>query len=1281
MNPESRGDHSSTSENQSKTTHSESDRNSLGKFLIEKKIGFGGMGTVYLATDTGTKRSVALKILSRKKAENPALVKRFKAEAAAAASLKHDHITAVYDAGEIDGFLYIALEYVDGTDLQQLVNQKGRLPIERSVQMIRQVTLALQHAFERGIVHRDIKPSNLLIDRSGNVKLTDMGLARTVDEAAESGITRVGTTVGTVDYMAPEQAKDSRSADIRSDIYSLGCAWYHMLTGEPPFPKGTLTNKLFAHQSSPRPDPREIIPAIPEGIAVIIRRMMAQSPKNRYQTPEDLLDVLDQIQRKKDSDSSGFLNSLGPDVVPGETKAGNRTTRISRSSSIYRRREASAKSKKLISIVLAAVVLFATSVWGVFQFFKEPDEKQSVASTDSLENPANPSSGNALEQEPSDSGKKDPDDLKEKSPSKSRKTASNTERKSPPGTAPETPTDTLPNPENTAGIEIGRPDEREHMPPWVAEVWPAEKKGIPSQATGPVLTVGRDNGNLSQYPDLSSALTQIPASGGTVKLVGNGPFLLTPTSLDNRKEVIITATEGSRPLILLVPGRSANGNPIFRVSNGSLVLSGVHLTALSEQFTHKGRLVLVEVDSGDLAVRNCSMTVHGNRANGTIGFRVTGTRNGAEQVQSRILLDRSFFCGDGLSAIEIDQAATDLVASQCVLASGNAPVVTVTDTSRRNASSLSGDAFARTLRFYSCTVVTNRLAFEFSSGSRQVSLSDTTVHSLNSLFGVAGGKNAATLLTLLDWPEQLTLGPGRPKVNNLVWKTNRCLFLGWKDLITTQPASYNSVQGPDGWQRFWEQLVQTNQFQSYVWPGSNFENPGSLLPRFFDTETIRDKDLIPIGGAFPGCLVKELSVPRYGTIKRTVSLADRPALLRELYRKLQIENTITVDITKQDLGRVISGTNWPDGTLFLVTGSGRRSSSPIRVNNKSLRIRFQPDKGKAIVIFPKQLLVKTSINSAESEKAFLSVSRGTIEIENGAFHIPNATRNAYVRWFLFLDDGNFFIKNTYIQGPTLDHPAYKGLIRFSRSPQRHPDSSALSRYDGMGRIVDCSFISQGTLISADMHRNAILCENSLLVSRGRLFHLNLVEANRRHDAALDINQCTLSAPETIFDVTSSSFAGIKVEPLRFFVSRTVFAPGVKTVLGEPAHPALLVYPKNALSRREITWWGNANGYSDDFTVFLQSQSATQTSIQKIETNWIGAWDVERIFRPLFGTGSVRLIGEVPNSTTLTVGDFQLEAACAAARWTEDGNPIGADISVLARQVNSIFTEEINPSDQ
>lgn len=279
------------------------------------------MGTVYLAVDPEADRLVALKILSKEKTENPALVKRFRAEAETAGQLQHENIVSVYEAGEADGYLYIALEYVEGTDVQKLLKKHGRLPLRRTLEIIKQVTRALDHAFRQGIVHRDIKPSNMLIKRNGTVKLADMGLARSVDESLDAGITRLGTTVGTVDYMAPEQAKDSKSADVRSDIYSLGCAWYHMLTGSPPFPKGSITNRLYAHISSPRPDPRDLNPDVPEHIAALVMKMMAKSPRDRYQTPAELLDVLEHVSFQPDAVAKKFLSALEDVVEPAEDEA------------------------------------------------------------------------------------------------------------------------------------------------------------------------------------------------------------------------------------------------------------------------------------------------------------------------------------------------------------------------------------------------------------------------------------------------------------------------------------------------------------------------------------------------------------------------------------------------------------------------------------------------------------------------------------------------------------------------------------------------------------------------------------------------------------------------------------------------------------------------------------------------------------------------------------------------------------------------------------------------
>jgi serine/threonine protein kinase len=269
------------------------DLRTFGRYVIEKKLGEGGMGAVYRAVDSNLKRTVALKILPREKAKNAVLVKRFEAEAQTAAQLRHKNIVCVYDSGELDGYLYIAMEYVDGIDVQDLVMRKGGLSVKRSLDIIKQVARALEHAHEQTIVHRDIKPANLLIDRDGNIKLADMGLARSIAETEEAGITRAGTTVGTVDYMSPEQARDSKSADCRSDMYALAATWYHMLVGKPLFPNGDLLNKITAHATTDPPDPRDVRPNIPESVVQIMHKMLEKKPARRFQTPAELIHDLE----------------------------------------------------------------------------------------------------------------------------------------------------------------------------------------------------------------------------------------------------------------------------------------------------------------------------------------------------------------------------------------------------------------------------------------------------------------------------------------------------------------------------------------------------------------------------------------------------------------------------------------------------------------------------------------------------------------------------------------------------------------------------------------------------------------------------------------------------------------------------------------------------------------------------------------------------------------------------------------------------------------------------
>ncbi len=266
----------------------------LGKYKVLAHIASGGMGTVYKALDEQLGRVVALKVLDISLAEKPTTLERFRREARHAAKLFHKNIVTLYDYGEINGRHFIALEYVDGIDLYDYIVRKGRLSPEESRRILIQAVQALDHAYKQGITHRDIKPSNFLLTRDRDrmrVKLTDMGLARKADEE-DFRVTRAGSTVGTVDYLAPEQARDSSSADIRSDIYSLGCTLYHMLTGNPPFFEGGLGERILKHLQEEPPDVRQFNPLVSQEMWELLRRMLAKRPEDRFQTPAELLKAL-----------------------------------------------------------------------------------------------------------------------------------------------------------------------------------------------------------------------------------------------------------------------------------------------------------------------------------------------------------------------------------------------------------------------------------------------------------------------------------------------------------------------------------------------------------------------------------------------------------------------------------------------------------------------------------------------------------------------------------------------------------------------------------------------------------------------------------------------------------------------------------------------------------------------------------------------------------------------------------------------------------------------------
>lgn len=260
----------------------------LDGFVIEAVAGRGGMGVVYRARQRRPDRIVALKVIAVGLAGDPAFRARFQRESSIAAQIEHPNVIPVHAVGESDGVLYIAMRFVDGTDMRSLIAQEGRLEPRRAATIVDQVAQALDAAHRGGLVHRDVKPANILISTSGgreHVYLTDFGLSRHIE--GSQALTGTGAFLGTIDYVAPEQARGER-VDARTDVYSLGCVLFQALTGTVPYPMDNELAKLYAHDAQPPPSAIERAPDVPVAFETVLGRAMAKDPDDRYLSAGDL---------------------------------------------------------------------------------------------------------------------------------------------------------------------------------------------------------------------------------------------------------------------------------------------------------------------------------------------------------------------------------------------------------------------------------------------------------------------------------------------------------------------------------------------------------------------------------------------------------------------------------------------------------------------------------------------------------------------------------------------------------------------------------------------------------------------------------------------------------------------------------------------------------------------------------------------------------------------------------------------------------------------------------
>src|SRR5215203_2479681 len=288
------------------------------RYRLEEKIGSGGMSSVYRAFDPMLERWVAIKLMHRDISNDPDQLERFRREARAVAQLNHPHVVTVIDAGEDDGAPYIVFEYVEGETLKERIRRLGRLPVSEAVAYAIEIGRALESAHANRLVHRDVKPQNVLIDADGRAKVTDFGIARSLEA---QGLTATGRVLGTTDYVSPEQALGHEVTG-QSDIYSLGIVLYEMLTGETPFKADTQVAVAMKHVRDPLPDVQRRRPEISAALASVVERATAKQTENRYATVDEMVHDLEEvlaIEAARTGEATGeattVLRSLSSDTA------------------------------------------------------------------------------------------------------------------------------------------------------------------------------------------------------------------------------------------------------------------------------------------------------------------------------------------------------------------------------------------------------------------------------------------------------------------------------------------------------------------------------------------------------------------------------------------------------------------------------------------------------------------------------------------------------------------------------------------------------------------------------------------------------------------------------------------------------------------------------------------------------------------------------------------------------------------------------------------------------
>ncbi|MBI3410449.1 MAG: serine/threonine protein kinase [Planctomycetes bacterium] len=1146
----------------------------IGKYEVVRHIATGGMGAVYEAFDIESERPVALKVLAPEMAARKRMLARFQQEAKSAARLRHENIVAIYEFGEYSGTHFLAMEYVDGLDLHHYVLKKRRLDPEEARQILVQAARALDHAHQQHIVHRDIKPSNFLItERDGDVrvKLTDFGLAiQATDE--EFRLTKAGTTVGTVDYMAPEQARKSRSADIRSDIYSLGCTFFHMLTGKSPFPTGSLAERLLQHQEAEPPDVREQQPTISFGLLAILRRMLAKKAEERYQTPAELLADLENPERLKEpttkSDQLKTLAALAAAEGPGRKRTSAAPPIFGKDTETvplpWEKNAAPAPAFKKTAPVRTkdqrrlpvwwpvAACCIALGIVGGFLWLRS-------------DSPVEP--------------KKEPEVIAK---------PKEVEKQKEPEPKVQPIERAFVGPPEQDLKRIVKLDDAERST-WIREVYGTFQAFPAAPAATPTVCVSRIP-SAGQFTSVAEALAQTEGPI-VIEIHDNGPLFEASLPPIAERSITLRGGPGYRPLIAWetqpLEKKENASSSMLALTEGSLILEDLDFVAKWSGSPEDEPPCFFRLLRSDFQARNCTFSAAGKHPRGIRLVHFLDPQLAVVTKAPRLRLTQCIVRGADLMPLFAECGGLDSLIERSLIVGNNQPLFSLTG----------GDSDVVAVRMVRSTLVAGAeiLRWQFPTGSGAAPRLKGWIWD-SALAHPAAATGSGDMIHLRN-------GAGRA----ISWRAVNSVYAGWTRLLQADDRSF-----PAG------ALDEFRKFSGYPsrdvcslppWPGQAIVAPEAQSADLFNLSDSAFNFASTLGPGAIGCSVGVLPPTPAAWSQRAYQWyshqvpplgdSDKPPPIPKgggLYHGERI------DVSKEDPAQVLrkrfkSARPGPRVVLHLA-GSGKQLIEPMRIKGVDrVVLFFEPAKDGEE---PLTLACRPGLSGGGG--ALIEVEDGSLELIGGRLAHQEVSPVARL---LHVKGRELVLHRCQLLGPLRDSPE-KGkddvvaetagcLIRFE--PQSPAKESALLA------CKDCVFISAGHVLELRGTRAQTRFKNCLLVACGDALILDPSAASKP-DLALWLENSTFAFRKSFLDLR---WAPESVEGWRPIVIQAQENYFLDPFGEESRLIALLRLPAGALTSGKLVWRGKNNGFdSDRLQSYFVIGDARPEARQNI-TEWRRIW--------------------------------------------------------------------------